>query len=261
MKHAYLTALSLSLGLISVFSHASCPSYVIGAGGDGGQDKLYINTKKPEELKILLEGLKKQKDGTVDSSAGFFNIVDSKGMTTWVYSDANIRDSPDAYKNSADPFISLVQCLISDTGEKANANSNNTAQNNSGSVKRKQANNKSIKYYDADNSCLKQGASPTDGRATFTNICNSTVNFGYCNRDKTEISNDPSVCEANPSEFSPSGYNYVQQSGALKPGEMHTQAFVYQHQSVFIVACRYARHPLIESHTNHEAHISCWSFK
>lgn len=124
---------------------------------------------------------------------------------------------------------------------------------------------KSLVYFPSDKKCLMHGVD-SDGRETYTNMCSTTITFGYCHvypKDK----NDGTGCKSEPSSFSHSGYNYVTQGGGLEPGETHTKAYVYNRtQSTFLVACRSGRNPLIESFNSKtitatsKARMSCWAF-
>jgi hypothetical protein len=117
----------------------------------------------------------------------------------------------------------------------------------------------------SDKKCLRKGIDKDDGRETYTNTCNTTIIFGYCHV-YTKDSNDVTGCKADPNKFSRSGYNYVTQSGGLKPGATTHKAYSYEGtQFTFLVACRQGT-PLIESFDTKtitpisKASMSCWRF-
>jgi hypothetical protein len=98
------------------------------------------------------------------------------------------------------------------------------------------ANERMIAYGPNRQSCLKHGMTAT-GYITYTNVCKTTVEFGYCNVIAKD-ENDTTICRPTASSFSRSSVNYVAQGGALKPGETHTFAYRYPRgQIVFMVAC------------------------
>jgi hypothetical protein len=126
------------------------------------------------------------------------------------------------------------------------------------------AQSKIIVYGPNRKSCLKHGMTK-DGYITYTNVCKTTVEFGYCNVLPAN-ENDGTTCRASQSAFSRTQVNYVTQSGGLGPGQTHTFAYRYPRgQTVFMVACPDS-FALIESFdsaqitTTSKASASCWRF-
>ncbi|MES2363067.1 MAG: SPOR domain-containing protein [Pseudomonadota bacterium] len=122
-----------------------------------------------------------------------------------------------------------------------------------------------IVYTSRDNECLRQGRDES-GRVTYTNVCSVLVGFGYCHV-VAKSHQDGSICRAKKSEFTRTGYNYVTQSGGLKPGETTNEAYAYDgNQYTFLVACKNS-FPYIDKFDSQtitaasRANVGCWSLR
>ncbi|QDD65538.1 LysM peptidoglycan-binding domain-containing protein [Herbaspirillum seropedicae] len=112
--------------------------------------------------------------------------------------------------------------------------------------------------------CIKKGKDP-QGRPTYTNVCNTTIQAGWCYLEQT--TGTLGLCEAKDSTFSRTGKNYVTQDGGWAPGTSYTVSMSKNGtQFTFLVACKNG-FPLIESFDgptitrSSKARMVCWRFK
>lgn len=113
--------------------------------------------------------------------------------------------------------------------------------------------------------CMRHGRDES-GRVTYTNVCNVPVVYGYCHV-VAKSRQDGSICRAKQSEFTRTGYNYVAQSGGLKPGETTNEAFAYAgNQYTFLVVCKNS-FPYIDKFDSQtitaasRANMGCWALR